>query len=55
MRMVSTGTTGLGHNHEWDEMWHTDKDGNYVHKKGWVFCRVCNQTKLWNSKENEDG
>lgn len=37
----------LGHNHEWDDMYHTDKNGKWTHKKGWVFCWICQQTKLW--------
>lgn len=31
----------LGHNHEWDELWFTDEDGNRKHKEGWVYCEVC--------------
>jgi hypothetical protein len=45
------GTTGLGHDHEWDEVYHYDDTGNWVINGNWVYCWICGQKKLW--KENE--
>ena len=30
----------LGHNHEWDEVWTSTKDG-WELKEGWVYCWIC--------------
>lgn len=43
----NTTTDALGHNHEWDEMWHKDENGNHVRKEGWVFCWICDRQEPW--------
>jgi hypothetical protein len=37
------GTTGMGHNHEWDDMYHPDENGNQIKKEGWIYCWICGQ------------
>jgi len=34
-------TTGLGHDHEYEEMYHTGERGGWVWKKGWYKCSIC--------------
>jgi hypothetical protein len=36
---------GLGHNHAWDDMYHSNEAGEWVEKEGWVYCEICGHEK----------
>ncbi len=46
----------LGHNHEWDDLYHTDENGDWVHKRedgyAWAFCWICKAEEKF--KENDE-
>ncbi len=45
----------LGHNHEWDDMYHTNENGQWVHKKedgySWAFCWICGAEEKFKEKD----